>query len=220
MHISIKIEVHAFAEEKLCDKVLDDAPFYGINGPEIMLPLSKIRGQVFTFEYGNQTTLDDIRKAILFFVYGDTIISEFLPISFSFLVGNERYYFGDNNAKLSFIISKYLDPEHSGQIVVCILVSCNAGTVATESPLRFYVNSRESGRHHEAHIHVRDTDNQHEASIRISDGKVIAGKLPAKFEQLAKKKILSDQDYFFDCWNKMTDGLKVDIDHHYKNIEY
>lgn len=46
MHISIKIEVHAYAEEKLCDESFDDAPFYGINGPEIMLPLNKIRDQI------------------------------------------------------------------------------------------------------------------------------------------------------------------------------
>ncbi|MPM46233.1 hypothetical protein SDC9_92931 [bioreactor metagenome] len=220
MHINIKIEVHAYAEEKLCDECIDDAPFYGIIGPEIMLPLSKIRGQILTFEYDNQTTLNDLKNAIFFFVYGDTNVDDSLPISFSFLVGGERYYFGEDTAKLSFIVSKYLGTEHSGQIVVCLLVSCDAGDVATEWPLRFFVHSRESGSHNDAHIHVCDTGHQYEASIRISDGKVIAGKLPSKFERLAKKRILSDQDYFYDCWNKKTDGLKVDINHHYEYIQY
>lgn len=41
MKLTVKLEIHAYAEEKLCDEYFDDPPFFGINGPEIMLPLSK-----------------------------------------------------------------------------------------------------------------------------------------------------------------------------------
>ena len=38
--------------------------------------------------------------------------------------------------------------------------------------------------------------------------------------QLAKEKILNDNQFFVDSWNKLTDGIKVDINKHYKLIEY
>ena len=49
---------------------------------------------------------------------------------------------------------------------------------------------------------------------------IIAGELPSKYAKMAKKKILSDQEYFYNCWNTMTDGLQVDINHHYGYIKY
>lgn len=133
---------------------------------------------------------------------------------------DERYYIDNDGQNFSELLEKYLDPNHTGTIVVGILVSCNAGDVGGVWPLRFYVRSRESGSHHEAHIHVSDIGHQHEAAVRISDGEVIAGKLPRKLAKLAKESILADQEYFYKCWNTMTDGLKVDINHHYGYIQY
>ena len=67
---------------------------------------------------------------------------------------------------------------------------------------------------------MRDAGYEYEASIRISDGEIIAGTLPTKLANKAKDKILEDQDYLYHCWNTMTDGLKIDINHHYGYIEY
>ena len=220
MNIQIKFEIHAFAEEKLCDECFDDAPYYGINGPEIMCPLSVKRNHRMVFQYDTQTSLEDIINAVKHEIWGDSEAQEHAPVNYAFLVHNERYYIADSLKNFLKLLPRYLDPDNTGIITLCILVSCAAGDVAREGPLRYYVHSREAGRHNEPHIHVCDTSHEYEASVRISDGKVIAGYLPRKYEKIAKDKILSDQDYFYECWNTRTDGLQADINHHYGYIAY
>lgn len=220
MKLIIKLEIHAYAEEKLCDEYFDDPPFFGINGPEIMLPLSKNRDHAFVFDYCEQTRVIDIIDAVRQEIWGDSGEPEWSPVSYSFLIDGERYYIDDGNHDFSTLKSKYLDPQNTGIITVGVLASCDAGDVGGVHPLRFYVRSHEAGNHHEAHLHVRDVGHQYEASVRISDGEVIAGNLPKKLAKLAKKSILADQEYFYNCWNTMTDGLKVDINHHYGYIKY
>lgn len=220
MKIRIKLDIHAYVQEQLCDEVFDDAPWYGINGPEIMGPLSKKRNHEMVFEYTEQTCLSEVVNAVKYEIWGDSKEGEMAGASYSFLVDNERYYIVDEAHNFVDILSKYVDPDQAGIITICVLMSCDAGGVASEGPLRYYVHSHESGSHHEAHIHVRDNAYEYEASIRISDGEIIAGELPSKYAKMAKKKILSDQEYFYNCWNTMTDGLQVDINHHYGYIKY
>lgn len=220
MEIKIRLDIHAYAEEQLCDGCFDDPPFYGINGPEVMLPLSKRRNSQISFQYDENTSLIDFLATIKQAVWGADGVSELAPAEYAFLFDGERFYINDERQNFMYLLSKYIDPNSTGTITVSILVSCDAGDVGREGPLRFYVHSRESGRHSEAHIHVCDSGHQFEASIRISDGKIMAGKLPGKLAKLAKKKILSDQEYFYNCWNTMTDGLEVDINHHYGYIQY
>ena len=220
MRIKVKLEIHAYAKEKLCDGHFDNPPFYGINGPEIMAPLGSKRGQTMCIEYDDDTRVEDVMNAVKYEVWGCDGEGDGAPISYSFLVGGERYYISDSELKFSELIPKYLDPSNTGTITVGILVSCNAGDVGEAWPLRFYVRSHESGSHHEAHVHVRDVGHQYEAVVRISDGEVIAGKLPRKLAKLAKESVLADQEYYYKCWNTMTDGLRVDINHHYGYIQY
>ena len=220
MELTVKLEIHAYAEDQLCDECFDDPPFFGINGPEIMLPLSKKRGHVFVCEYHEQTRVVDIINAVKREIWGDDGEPKCSPTSYSFLVDGERYYVSDIEHDFSTLKSKHLDPKSTGVITVGVLVSCNAGDIGGVHPLRFYVRSREAGNHHEAHVHVCDVGHQYEASVRISDGEVIAGKLSKKLAKLAKESILADQEYFYNCWNTMTDGLKVDINRHYGYIKY
>lgn len=220
MELKIELEIHACAEEQLCDQYFDDPPFFGINGPEIMLPLSKKRGQAVICECNEQTRVADIINAVKRDIWGSDGEPEWAPVSYTFLANGERYYITDNKCDFSTLRHKYLDPKNTGVITVGILVSCDAGDVGGVYPLRFCVRSREAGNHHEAHVHVHDVGHQYEASVRISDGEIIAGKLPRKLAKLAKESILADQEYFYNCWNTMTDGLKVDINHHYGYIKY
>ena len=220
MKITVKLEIHAYAEEQLCDECFDDPPYLGINGPEIMLPLSKKRGHTFIYEYSESTRVADIIDAVKQDIWGSDGEPECSPTSYSFLIDGERYYVHDYERSFPALKSKYLDPQNTGVITVGVLVSCNAGDIGGVHPLRFYVRSHEAGNHHEAHVHVYDVGHQYDASVRISDGEVIAGKLPPKLAKLAKKSILADQEYFYNCWNTMTDGLKVDINHHYGYIRY
>ena len=220
MKINVKLEIHAYAEEKLCDWNFDDPPHYGINGPEIMFPLSEKRGHTFSVEYCEQTRVKSIVDAVKREIWGEAGQPEYSPVRYAFLCNGERYYIDSYEQSFSALKTKYLDTQNTGIITIGVLVSCDAGTVGSVHPLRFYVRSHEAGNHHEAHVHVCDVGHQYEASVRISDGKVIAGELPSKLAKLAKKSILADQEYFYNCWNTMTDGLKVDINHHYGYVQY
>ena len=220
MFVKINFDIHAYAKDKLCDHYFDEPPYYGINGPEVMFPLSQKRQYSCFFQYDSTTSVGDVIDFVKEKIWGSLECDVCAPVSYSFIVNNERYYICDMRCSFQHLLQNYLDPNHSGAITVCILVSCNAGEVASEWPLRYFVNSREAGSHHEPHIHVRDVGHKYEASVRISDGEIIAGKLSPKYAKKAKKKILSEQEYFYYCWNTKTDGLKVDINHHFGYIEY
>lgn len=218
MNLCIYLEVHAYAEDELCDEVFDDAPFYGINGPEIMHPLAINRGTHFNLDYNEHTLTKDIVLAIKKKLgYDNLEISA--PVRYSFLVGTERYYF-DFNADFSSLLTKYLDPDNTGSITVGLLVSCNAGDVGREDGLRYFVHSRESGRHNLPHIHVEDAGHNYEVSLAIETGDLLAGHMPGKLLKKARKKLDKEKSYFMDCWVKMTDGLVPDINHHFGSIGY
>ena len=140
---------------------------------------------------------------------------------FSFITNSERMYIGDPKTNFPFLLGKYLDQKHSNHITVCILVCCDAGAVGPrEGELRYFFHSSEAGEHHEPHIHVQHTGHQFEASVKISDGEILAGELPGKFAKKAKKEILDHQQYYYECWNKLTDGLEVDVNHGRHLIQY
>ena len=109
---------------------------------------------------------------------------------------------------------------HSGCLNVCILVCCDAGCVDDENGLRYYVRSRESGKHHKPHIHVERTDHNGNASIAIMDGEVLAGNLKAKDIKKAKSNIENKKQYFLKCWERFTDGVITDINYGLANIDY
>lgn len=216
--ISVKYDIHSYVEEKLCDQYFDEPYAFGIAGPEIMKPLRDKRNTSFVFEYDESTTVNSLICAAKRDVWGNP---EFRPVNtdFAFYANGERYY-PKYSVNLALLLKKYLDRKMTGEITLSILVSHDAGEVASEYPLRYSVYSHEAGKHNEPHIHVRDIGHKYDASVRISDGKVIAGELPPKLEKMAKKKILSDQAFFFECWNTMTDGLHVDINKHFGLIKY
>lgn len=216
--VSVSLDIHAFAEERLCDRWFDSPPDYGIVGPEIMKPLSTKRNTQMELLYCEDTLVDDLIHAVKEYIWNAPDF-EAGNTQYAFLVDGERYY-PDYQSNFQKLLNKYLDPTGAGTIVLTILVCHDAGDVGFEYPLRFYVNSHEGNRHRDAHIHVEDTSHQYSAAIRISDGEVIAGKLPKKLANIAKRTILSDQIYFIDCWNKQTDGLEVDINKHFGYIQY
>lgn len=219
--LSIKFDIHAYAEERLHDEYFDESHSWGIVGPEIMKPLSEKINSSMDFSYDEDTRIEDLIKAVKAHIWGNPnfAVEEF-NTSFAFVVNGERLYPQTYQLNFSHLLYKYLDPNHCGEITLSILVSHDAGAVAFEYPLRFYVNSHEAGRHNEPHVHVRDNGYEYEASIRISDGKILAGTLPKKLARIAKKKILSEQNYFYKCWNTQTDGLYYDINKHYGIIKY
>lgn len=85
-----------------------------------------------------------------------------------------------------------------------------AGDIWVEDGLRYYMQSKEAGRHHLPHIHV---DYRHESSATVSlyDGEMIEGDIPKKVMKRVKAKVLNNKKYLMECWNKLTDGLRVDL---------
>lgn len=220
MRLNVEFVVHAYAEERLCDEELEPESDYGLYGPDVMIPLAAKRGTVMPFEYSENTTVGELLNAIKLAIWGEVSEDSIAPVEYSFLYKEERYFVDNENANLLWLLKKYLDPEESGSVTACILVSCDAGAVFEQYPLRFFVHSREAGKHNEPHIHVCDSGSDYEASVRISDGKIIVGYLPRKLERLAEKTILENQAYFYNCWNTKTDGLLADINHHFNIIRY
>lgn len=218
--VKVILDIHAYVGENLCDEAFDDAPFYGINGAEVVVPLRDKRGYIFDFYYDRTTTLEDVVLATKKEIYGTSAEEVLATIHYSFISGNDRYFVNNGKTKLANVIDKYLDPQKTGTITVNVLLSFNAGVVDKDNELRYYVNSKESGSHHKPHIHVRDVGYNYNASVLIENGEIVAGKLPSKLAKKAKERILEKQEFFYECWNTYTDGLTVDINKHFNYINY
>lgn len=106
-----------------------------------------------------------------------------------------------------------MDTKNSGSICVAVYVSGDAGSICEEDGIRYYMNSRERGKHHEPHIHLRALDSCEEAVIIIKTGEII-GKFSGRLIKKARKKVAENKKFFLEQWNALTDGLKVDINHY------
>ena len=105
-------------------------------------------------------------------------------------------------------LSKYYDIRED--LHIFFMLSNQAGDIWVEEGLRYYMQSKEAGRHHLPHIHV---DYRHESSATVSlyDGEMIEGDIPKKVMKRVKEKVLNNKKYLMECWNKLTDGLRVDL---------
>lgn len=111
-------------------------------------------------------------------------------------------------------ILKLLDIDNNMEVLLTL--SCSAGEIFYEDGIKYFMNSKESGNHHEPHIHI-DYRHEHEASLSLRNGTILAGNLPSKVYKKAKNKILTNQRVLFEYWNLYTDGLRVDINYCFKN---
>ena len=93
-----------------------------------------------------------------------------------------------------------------------LVFSSLQGAVLVEDNIKYYIYPRERGKHHLPHVHVIIGD-KCSVSISITNVVVLAGKLPGKIERKVLKKVRDNKEYLLDCWNKMTDGLEVDINY-------
>lgn len=220
MKITFLIETHAYEKEQLCDEILDtnlpdDETSCGIHGPEIIVPLRRNRNTQLEFSYTEETTLGEIEYAIL-----NHIESVNHGVWSAFLVDGERYKIFDDNKKFKPLVDKYLDPLYTGIIRVGAYVSLNAGCVCKEGQLRYIIHSKELGKHNLPHVHVETVSHEEEVVLSIPDAKILAGKLPKKLLKIAQDKIKTDREFFVNCWNTLSDGLRIDMNYHYGYINY
>lgn len=219
MRIAIQLEAHAYRKEKLCDEYVDeslgeDRQSCGIADADVVIALRKNGRVCLEYEYNDSTTLQDVEDIVC-----QTVGIPNGEVSFAFLSGNVRYWIDDGTALFAFAVKNHLDPLGTGLIRVGLYVSMDAGAICEEDGIRYYMNSRERGRHHEAHVHLMDINHGHSAVMIIKDGRLV-GDFPSKLTKKARKKILDNQVFFLEKWNALTDGLKVDINRFLGLIHY
>lgn len=162
------------------------------------------------FHKNSESTIQDIEKAIIEkagfewdnFLHSYTTTALYMNGEFV-----EIY---DSSIKLSTIEKYYYDIED--KIQVFFIFSNQAGDIWVEDGLRYYMHSRESGRHNKPHIHI-DYRHEQDVSMSLSDGSVLVGSIPPKALKKARKRVMDNQRFLLECWNKQTDGLHVDINH-------
>lgn len=223
MKILLQIETHVYEEDYLRDEILeaslgDDIDSCGIIPPEIILPLRKNRNPKIMLEYTNTTTIRDVVH-VIYDVFGfneqDTVV---LP-RIAFLRGDVRYWIDDIDANFEILLERHLDSQRTGEIHIAAYVSGDAGRICEEDGIRYFMNSRERGKHHEPHIHLLALDSCEEAVIIIKTREVI-GDFPRKLIKKARKKVEQNERFFLEQWNVLTDGLKVDINRYFGLINY
>lgn len=226
MQIQFVLHPHLYAEDELQDWAFNDTENCGILSPEEFGALWNHRDYEVPFSYDEETTIGEVLKFITNVLIEDIYDDDdqfFFSRYFKrvyFLGGTERYHPNDNTAVFQSLLEKYFDPEQTGIVHIEILASIDAGNIWRENSLRFDMHSHEGNRHNEPHVHVWDKQSDEEASISLSTLIILDGSLSSKSYKKAKSIIRNNQDYFITCWNDLTDGLALDIDHHLGLINY
>lgn len=221
MGILVKFEMHAYSGEKLRDEYFDEP--YGLHGKDVMYPLSQKKDTVISIDYDELTTIGEFFDRVADYLEGDNPMIKYRQWIKGFIVDGESLHVDYERAyiiRFVDILHKYLDTKHRGIVIVYVLVNCNAGAVFKDHGLRFDMHSHEKGRHNEPHVHVEDTAHRYKASLRLSDGEIIAGNLSSKLHKEAIKIIQDNRAYFYECWHKKTDGLIPGINKHFGYLPY
>ena len=136
--------------------------------------------------------------------------------SFYTLISNELVHIQNPEIGIQSVLDMY---PATAILQTYLIFSSQAGDIWRDDGLRYYIHSRESGRHNIPHIHI---DYQHEAqaSISIDTGEILAvsGRIPSKVLNNAQKRILRNQPFLLNCWCKKTVGLFVDLNYSFEKI--
>lgn len=222
--IMCHIRITVYANHQECKKVMHMASKdFGIIGPKIIMPLRLLNGRSYEFKFRENATVKTLINAV------KREMDEFWPgyeswdyLRWAILQGEneERYFLDDHNQNLPYLLRKYFGYPKNKNLEIQLLICGDAGEVDNEEGIQYYIYSHEKGSHHLPHVHVNTTDHERSAVITIHDGEIIAGSLPRKKRKLAKKRVLERQAFFYDCWNKLSDGIRVDINKHFNLIGY
>lgn len=98
---------------------------------------------------------------------------------------------------------------------VLFVMRDTAGKVGRDGGFRYWMNSRESDRHHIPHVHVSH-QNEASASISLMDSNILESspRFPKKRLRIACRWVKDNRSYLLKRWNDLTDGIRVDIDVH------
>ena len=223
MDLKIHVTVHAYAEEQLHDEVLvPHSGNYGILGKEIVASLRRINGKSFSirnveadfsiinlwdwvderiYEIGAKFKTDSVL----------TLAEEFSVIQ-KYLVFDGLRYSVDSTEKPITYFLRLMGCKIEDTIEIQLLVCMDAGTVFEDDGIRYYMNSKEAGKHNLPHVHV-DIRHERSGSFSIITGEKLSGdRIRSSDEHKIRKMIAKRRAELFDFWNKHTDGLTVDLD--------
>ena len=101
-----------------------------------------------------------------------------------------------------------------------LLLNMDAGEVFEDDGIRYFIPSKEQGRHNWPHVHV-NVRHEKEASYSIIDGSHLAGdRIKSSDEKKIRKKINENKKQLLIYWNEHTDGLTVDLNQALGLIRY
>ena len=218
MDYKIYVTVHVYVEEQLDTAVLKPHnKNYGINGKEIIAPLRKINGMEYCIgNVADEFTVEELWNWIDFKICGNT-----LEYSFNKYLVFDNVRYRVENTKLP--LSYYLDKMHynvEDTINIQILLSENAGEVFKDDGIRYYMHSKEAGKHNEPHVHV-NVRYEHDGTFSIIDGRQLEhSDIRPKDIRKIQMKIKENKEQLIEYWNLHTDGLTVDLNQKWGLIHY
>ena len=140
---------------------------------------------LFTYAVAMNTVIKDIEKEVVNIIGFDWTRFVRSNIKTYILIDDEFVYVQDSLIRLDKIWEYYGVKK---ELKVFFIFSNQAGDIWNKDGVRFFMPSREQGCHNS---------------------------LPTKVHKKAKEKIMGEQAFLLDCWNKRTDGLKVDVNQHF-----
>ena len=221
--MKIHVTVHAYAEEQLHDEVLvPHSGNYGILGKEIVAPLRRINGKSFSirnveadfsiinlwdwvderiYEIGVRFKTDPVL----------TLAEEFSVIQKYLVFDGLRYSIGATEKPIAYFLHR-MGHAIEDTIEIQLLLCMDAGSVFEDDGIRYYMNSKEAGKHNLPHVHV-DIRHERSGSFSIITGEKLSGdRIRSSDEHKIRKMVAKRRAELFDFWNKHTDGLTVDLD--------
>ena len=105
-------------------------------------------------------------------------------------------------------------------INIQLLISADAGTIFKDDGIRYYMHSKEAGKHNTPHVHV-DIRHEVSGSFSIIDGKQLSdGKIKKNDIKKIERMIMNKNKEFLKYWDEHTDGLTVDLNQALGLIQY
>ena len=121
------------------------------------------------------------------------------------------YEICNDNVNLLKYCNKELKPWTISTVLV--LDDQPEGEAYSEGSLHFYFHSKEQGRHHKPHVHVKYGPGL-EVVMDLITGDVLQGEFPSSRLLTKARRIITDKRaLFIEWWNTKTDGLNVDINY-------
>lgn len=170
----------------------------------------------YEFEYDDNTTIKDI---LIFYIQGlkeyytrtreniNLCEEGFLKNTFELFYDEETIRIFDLNNPISQIM-KIINKD---KLELKYLIGVGGGfdALPKTNGVRYWMNTRESGKHNLPHIHVKYNDE--EVIIDILNGNVLGGKIQKRKLNDAISKIQANKKSLLFLWNTKTDGQTFEI---------